>query len=338
MGPAHLPLRLKVSKLSAPRGTVVRVTRVAGIDCGTNSLRLLIADVVDGALTDVLRTMDIVRLGQGVDRTGRLDPAALERTFAVVDRIAETCDLHGVERIRFVATSATRDAANREEFTAGVRARLGVEPEVISGAEEAQLSFRGATAVRGESAPVLVVDIGGGSTEMVLGEGGAALPHGISLDMGCVRIMERHLHSDPHSEAELAAARRDVRAFLDRAAAELNLGATRSLVGVAGTITSITAQALGLAAYDRDRINGAVLPIADVQRVCHWFMRATHAEKAALGHLHPGRVDVIGAGALIWSEILGRVQAEVAARGGELTHTVTSEHDILDGIALSAAG
>lgn len=314
------------------------MTRVAGIDCGTNSLRLLIADVEDGNLTDVLRTMEIVRLGQGVDRTGRLDPAALERTFGAVDRCAASCVEHGVEASRFVATSATRDAANRDEFAAGVRARLGVEPEVVSGEEEARLSFRGATRIlSGAAEPVLVVDIGGGSTELVLGERGAPIA-GISLDMGCVRMTERHLHSDPHTDEELAAARAEVHRLLDIAAAEVDLGATRTLVGLAGTITAITAEVLRLPAYDRARINGAVLEIDRVQQVCDWFMHASHAQKAALGHMHPGRVDVIGAGALLWSEIMARVQAEVAAAGGRLIQATTSEHDILDGIALSVAG
>ncbi len=312
------------------------MTRVAGIDCGTNSIRLLIADRVDGRLTDVVRTMEIVRLGEGVDHTGRLSEAALERTFAAAERFAALAQEHGVERMRFVATSATRDAANRDEFVAGIQQRLGVAPEVIPGSEEAQLSFLGATAVgRDFAQPVLVVDIGGGSTEFVLGSGGDILSS-ISVPMGCVRMFERHLHDDPPTAAQVDAARTDIRRILDTVAAAVDLGATRTLVGLAGTVTTITAQVLDLPRYQPERLDGAVTAVPDVLAACRFFLTAPRQVRAARGFMHPGRVDVIGSGSLVWSEIIQRVQGEVAARGGMLDHTVTSEHDILDGITLTA--
>jgi len=313
------------------------VTRVAGIDCGTNSIRLLVADVADGALTDVVRRMEIVRLGQDVDRTGILDPAALARALDTTARYAAECRDLGVERIRYVATSATRDAANRQDFVDGVRDLIGVEPEIISGDEEAALSFSGATsALRDRPEPILVVDIGGGSTELVLGAGGTVTA-GYSMDIGSVRMRERHLHTDPPTDAELAAARADIRAALDVAGGVVDLGATRTLVGVAGTITTLTGEVLGLDHYDPALIDGATMAIAAAQRACDWFLRATHDERAGRGYLHPGRVDVIAAGALVWSEVMARVQRDVVAAGGQLETTTTSEHDILDGIALSLA-
>jgi len=313
------------------------VTRVAGIDCGTNSIRLLVADVVGGVLTDVVRRMEIVRLGQGVDRTGMLDPAALARALDTTARYARECRELGVERIRYVATSATRDAVNRQEFVDGVRDLIGVEPEIISGEEEARLSFSGATSVlRDRPQPVLVVDIGGGSTELVLGSDGR-VSAGHSMDIGAVRMKERHLHTDPPTASELAAARADIRAALDVAAGVVDLGATRTLVGVAGTITSITGEVLGLDHYDPALIDGATMTIAAAQEACEWYLRATHEERAGRGYLHPGRVDVIAAGALVWSEVMARVQRDVVASGGVLETTTTSEHDILDGIALSLA-
>ena len=314
--------------------------RVAAIDCGTNSIRLLVADVdpAAGTLTDVTRTMTVVRLGQGVDRTGRFDPEALARTLAVTREHAATIAETGATRVRFVATSATRDASNRDEFVAGVREALGVEPEVISGEEEAALSFRGATGVLGARfpAPYLVVDLGGGSTETVLGD--AALRAAYSMDVGCVRLTERHLRSDPPTAEEIAAARADVRAALDEAARTVPFGDTETLVGVAGSITTVTAHALGLPAYERAATNGAVLGVDDVLRAADDLLARTREERARLGFMHPGRVDVIGAGALVWREVVERVRADVAARGGHLTSVVTSEHDILDGIAWSVAG
>lgn len=315
------------------------MTRVAAIDCGTNSIRLLVADVdpAAGTLTDVVRRMEVVRLGQGVDRTGRIAPEALERTLDATRRYAAECRELGVEAVRFVATSASRDAENRDEFVAGVRDALGVEPEVIGGVEEAALSFRGATGVLGgrHAGPYLVVDLGGGSTEVVLGEHTPDAAY--SMDVGCVRITERHLRTDPPTDAEVAAAQADVRAALDLAARHVPFGKAATLVGLAGSVTTVTAHALRLPAYDPAAIDGAVLPVADVVAACDDLLVRDRASRAALGFMHPGRVDVIGAGALVWREVVDRVRAEVAAAGGELTEVVTSEHDILDGIAWSIA-
>ena len=316
-----------------------RVTRVAAIDCGTNSIRLLVADVApDGSLTDLVRRMEVVRLGQGVDRTGELAPEALARTLEMTREYAATIAELGAERVRFVATSATRDARNRQEFVDGVREILGVEPEVVAGDEEAELSFAGATSVLGSAydGPFVVVDLGGGSTEIVLGTTTPDAAH--SMDVGCVRMTERHLNDDPPSREQEDGARADVRAALDKAQQTVDLGQAVTLVGLAGSVTTVTAHALGLPAYDRDKINGAVLPVEEVLAACDSLVHMARDERAALGFMHPGRVDVIAAGALVWSEVVARVRDEVAERGGTLTSVVTSEHDILDGIALSAAG
>ncbi len=307
--------------------------RVAAVDCGTNSLRLLVADVDPrtGTLTDVVRTMRVVRLGQGVDATGAFAPEALARTLAAVDEAAAACRAHGVApaAVRFVATSATRDAANREELTAGVRERLGVDPEVVSGEEEARLSFTGATRelLGARPAPFLVVDLGGGSTEFVLGTGDVEAA--LSVDVGSVRLTERHLRSDPPTAAEVAAAEADVDRALDEVARHVPLERTGTLVGVAGTITTLTAAALDLPAYEAGSTHGAALPAERLRAACDAMLARTRPERAALPYLHPGRVDVIGAGALVWRRVLARVPG----RGD----VVTSEHDVLDGVALSAA-
>ncbi len=315
------------------------VTRVAAIDCGTNSIRLLVADVDPGTgvLVDVDRRSEVVRLGQGVDRTGRLAPEALARTLDASARYAQICAELDVATIRFVATSASRDAENRADFVDGVRALLGVEPEVVSGQEEAALSFRGATGVVAarHPGPFLVVDLGGGSTELVLGE--RAPEAALSMDVGCVRLTERHLQGDPPSADERAAAHRDVAAALDEAAAVVPLGRTATLVGLAGSVTTVTAHALGLDSYRPERIDGAVLATDVVLAACDDLLGRTRAQRAELGFMHPGRVDVIGAGALVWHDVVARVRDEVAAAGGALESVVTSEHDILDGIAFSAA-
>jgi len=315
--------------------------RVAAIDCGTNSIRLLIADVDtsdDGitTLTDVHREMRVVRLGAGVDATGMLAPEALERTFAATDDYAATIRANAVERIRFVATSATRDAGNRAVFVDGIKARLGVEPEVVSGAEEAGLSFAGAASVLPvlDDGLVLVVDLGGGSTEFVVGNA-RGVQAAISTDMGCVRFTERYLKSDPPTVAEIAAAEAAVEAKLVEVLAEVPLAEVTEVVGVAGTITTITARALGLAVYERDAIHAAVVPLDTLERAAGELLAMTREQRAALGYMHPGRVDVIGAGSLIWRTVLRRL---AALTGGALESATTSEHDILDGIALGAAG
>ncbi len=310
---------------------------MAGIDCGTNSIRLLVADVEDGRLVQLDRRMEVVRLGQGVDRTGRIAPEALARTLTAARRYADVCADLGAERIRFVATSATRDAQNRDEFVSGVRDALGVTPEVVDGAEEAALSFRGATSVLAgrHPGPFLVVDIGGGSTELVLGT--TSVVASVSMDVGCVRLTERHLHSDPPTPDEVAAASADVVAHLDAAVREVPLGRAATLVGLAGSVTTVTAHALDLDEYDPHAIDGAVLPTDRVLASCRALLEMTRAKRGRLPFMHPGRVDVIGAGALVWSDVVSRVRAEVGRAGGALRSVVTSEHDILDGITLSAA-
>jgi len=304
------------------------MTRTAGIDCGTNSIRLLVADVRDGRLTDVVREMRVVRLGQGVDRTGRLAPEALERTRAALADYAATIRDTGAERVRMVATSATRDAANRDDFTAMVQRELGVAPEVITGAEEAQLSFTGAaSALDFATGPVLVADIGGGSTELVRGGPDEPL-RAFSMDVGCVRMTERHLHDDPPTPTQVAATVRDLRSAIAQAREHVPLGPDATFVGVAGTVTTIAAIALGLPAYDPEAIHGATVTAARVAEVTERLLAMTSEQRAALPVMHPGRVDVIGGGALVLRTLMEEIGAE----------TVTaSEHDILDGIALSVA-
>lgn len=321
------------------------MSRVAAVDCGTNSIRLLVADVEDGTLTDVLREMTVVRLGEGVDRTGEFSAAALERTFAAVDRYAGMIREHGVslENVRFVATSASRDVQNRDEFVAGITARLGVEPEVVTGEEEAALSFAGAGATSAaglEGKTVLVIDLGGGSTEFVLGEftrddaGRLTARTGpaISTDMGCVRFTERHLRSDPPSEQEISSAAAEICGLLQTVGQALPLEETEAVIGVAGTVTTITAHALGLEKYDAGRIDSSEVSIEEFRKASESLLRATREERAELPYMHPGRVEVIGAGALIWGTVLGHLEQ---VTNGRVTTATASEHDILDGVALS---
>ncbi|MEV5985727.1 Ppx/GppA phosphatase family protein [Streptomyces sp. NPDC052051] len=314
------------------------MTRVAAVDCGTNSIRLLVADIdpATGELTELDRRMTIVRLGQGVDRTGRLAPEALERTFAACREYAGVIKEHGAERVRFVATSASRDAENRDEFVRGVKDILGVEPEVVSGDQEAEFSFTGATrelAGRTDLArPYLVVDIGGGSTEFVVGDD--RVRGARSVDVGCVRMTERHLVrdgavTDPPTEEQIAAIRSDIEAALDLAERDVPLREARTLVGLAGSVTTISAIAQDLPEYDSTAIHHSRVPYERVREITGRLLRSTHAERAAIPSMHPGRVDVIGAGALVLLTIMERIGA---------AEVVVSEHDILDGIAFSVAG
>ena len=314
------------------------MTRVAAIDCGTNSIRLLVADVPPtGAHTDLLRRMEVVRLGQGVDATGRLAPEAIERTRVVLEQYATQARELGTTAVRMVATSASRDAANRAAFEGMVLATLGQLPDVVPGDEEARLSFLGATAsldaavaAHGQPRPrppYLVVDIGGGSTEFVLGDAGGVRA-ARSVDVGCVRLTERHLRSDPPPPDEVQAAEADVRAALELVAAEVPVGETATLVGLAGSVTTVAALALRLPAYDPVAIHGSRIPVGAVRSVSAGLLTATRARRAASPVMHPGRVDVIGAGSLILRVVMDAF---------DLDEVVVSEHDILDGIALRLA-
>ncbi|OEJ95938.1 Ppx/GppA phosphatase family protein [Streptomyces thermolilacinus] len=304
------------------------MTRVAAIDCGTNSIRLLVADIDPeaGTLVDLDRRMTIVRLGQGVDRTGRLAPEALERTFAACREYAAAIKELGAERVRFVATSASRDAENREDFVRGVMDILGVEPEVITGDQEAEFSFTGATKELRGSDEYLVVDIGGGSTEFVVGTGHVEAAR--SVDIGCVRLTERHVRHDPPTEDEVAAIRADVRAAIALAEETVPVREARTLVGLAGSVTTVAALALRLGEYDSAAIHRSRIPYERVAEVSARLRSLTHDERAAFPVIHPGRVDVIVAGALVLEEIMTHVAAQ---------EVVVSEHDILDGIAWSLA-
>lgn len=307
------------------------MTRVAAVDCGTNTIRLLVADLdpATGSERELVREMKVVRLGQDVDRTGRLADEALARTFAAVDEYAALVAAHDVEALRFCATSAARDAANAAEFAAGVQARLGVVPDVVTGAEEARLSYDGATrrlVGRDLPGPVLVVDIGGGSTELILGDGHGHVRAADSLDIGSVRLTERVLRSDPPTPDEVAEAGALVAKAV--AASDVPLGEARTVIGVAGTITTVAAGVLGLAGYDRAAIDQAELGVADVHALTETLLSMTVAERRALPYMHPGRADVIGAGALILDQVLRRTTATVL---------LVSEADILDGIAWSVA-
>jgi exopolyphosphatase / guanosine-5'-triphosphate,3'-diphosphate pyrophosphatase len=306
-------------------------TRVAAIDCGTNSIRLLIADLDPGTgrLEDLDRRMSIVRLGQDVDRTGRLAPEALERTFAACREYAAAIREYGVdpEHIRFVATSASRDAENREDFIHGVLEVLGVSPEVVTGDEEAQLSYTGATRELGAAnlrleAPYLVVDIGGGSTELVLGT--EQPDRAVSMDIGSVRLHERHLHADPPSPEQISACLTDIDRHLD--ASPVPIADAHSVIGTSGTIKTLAAAMLELPVYDRDAIDGTELGTAETAAYVERLVAMTVAERRAIPSMHPGRADVIAAGGLIWSGVL--------ARSGVPSYRV-SEADILYGIASS---
>ncbi|TQJ20399.1 exopolyphosphatase/guanosine-5'-triphosphate,3'-diphosphate pyrophosphatase [Micromonospora sp. A202] len=311
-------------------------TRVAAIDCGTNSIRLLVADLPgesagpQAPLVDLTRRMEIVRLGQGVDRTGRLAPEAIERTRVALASYAADIEKLGAERVRMCATSASRDAANAADFTEMVQRTLGVAPEVVTGDEEARLSFTGA--VRGlpadAKAPFLVVDIGGGSTEFVVGDRAAGVRAAISVDIGCVRMTERHLPGDPPTPEQVAAAQADIAAAVDRALAVVPGREAATLVGLAGSVTTVVALAQGLREYDPERIHHARVSYEAVAQVTAELLSQTREQRLANPVMHPGRADVIGAGALVLRVIMERAG---------MPSVVASEHDILDGIAWSLA-
>ncbi|WP_130012870.1 exopolyphosphatase [Serinicoccus sediminis] len=320
------------------------MTRVGAVDCGTNSIRLLVADLVPGdgvgvGLREVTREMQIVRLGEGIDATGAIGEAAMARTLAAAEGYAARCRDLGCDQVRFVATSASRDASNAADFVAGVQeafGSFGVTPEVVTGDEEAALSFAGATGpLRGGGAPgpYLVVDIGGGSTELVLGDAGSTgVAAARSVDIGCVRLTERHLHDDPPTEDQVWAALSDIVRAVDDVARTVDLSGVGTLVGLAGSVTTVTAHALGLPAYQRDRIHGAELDVDQVVDACTDLLLSPRSRRRELPYMHEGRVDVIGAGALVWRTVVQRV-----AHDSGLRTVRASEADILDGIALSLA-
>lgn len=309
------------------------MTRVAAVDCGTNTIRLLVADIdtASGSQDDLVREMRIVRLGQGVDRTGMLADEALTRVFAAADEYAALVAPHEVDALRFVATSAARDAGNADVFAEGIRSRLGVLPEVISGAEEAQLSYAGATRTLSMTghvvpSPIAVLDIGGGSTELILGDAHGHVRAARSLDVGSVRVTERLMPSDPPTEEEVAAATRMVDDALDTLPSYgVHAGDAATLVGVAGTVTTVASLLLGLDTYERDRVHHATFAPDEVQAMVARLLAMTAAEREAAGVPH-GRSDVIGAGALILDRVLRRTAAE---------RLTVSDADILDGIAWS---
>jgi len=301
--------------------------RVAAIDCGTNSIRLLIADIDGNNFREVVRDMEIVRLGQGVDETGQFHPDAIARTLAAVDKFAAEIAKRGVEKIRFCATSATRDATNRHLFVDGVRERLGIELEVISGDEEAALSFAGAIKdLDPSNGPFLVVDIGGGSTEFVFGT--STVEAARSVNIGCVRMTERHFASDPATAEQIELARTDIQAAIAQAAAVVPITNAKTLVAVAGTATTVAAAALDLPEYDRYAIHLSRISAQQTHDAATMFATSTREQRLALGYMHPGRVDVIAAGSLVLSEIMKATGA---------SEFVASESDILDGMAFSLA-
>jgi exopolyphosphatase/guanosine-5'-triphosphate,3'-diphosphate pyrophosphatase len=309
----------------------------AAVDCGTNSIRLLIAEVSDGRLRDVHRETRIVRLGQGVDATGRFAPDAIARTRTALTDYASLLRAHGVERVRMVATSAARDVTNRDVFFAMTAEVLGaVVPgavaEVITGTEEAELSFRGAIGeLDSAAAPFVVVDLGGGSTEIVLG--GDRVVASYSADVGCVRLTERCLHSDPPTPEEVETARRVVRERLEVALGVVPVEEARSWVGLAGTMTTLSALAHNMTTYDSAAIHLSRVPGSDLLAVCERLIGMTRSQRAALGPMHEGRADVIAGGAIVVEELA----CELRTRAG-IDELIVSEHDILDGIVLSVAG
>ena len=301
--------------------------RVAAIDCGTNSIRLLIADIDGNNFREVVRDMEIVRLGQGVDETGQFHPDAIARTLTAVDKFAAEIAKRGVEKIRFCATSATRDATNRHLFVDGVRERLGIELEVISGDEEAALSFAGAIKdLDPSNGPFLVVDIGGGSTEFVFGT--STVEAARSVNIGCVRMTERHISSDPATPEQIELARTDIQAAIAQAAAVVPITKAKTLVAVAGTATTVAAAALELPQYDRYAIHLSRISAQQTHDAATMFATKSREQRLLLGYMHPGRVDVIAAGSLVLSEIMKATGA---------TEFVASESDILDGMAFSLA-
>ena len=302
--------------------------RVAAIDCGTNSIRLLISDIdtSTNTATDVVREMRIVRLGEGVDKTNAFLPTALERTFKAVEEYDKLLLKHNVEHVRFVATSATRDAQNKAMFIKGIIDRLKIVPEVIAGVEEAALSFDGATRSlrQKHSAPFLVIDLGGGSTELVIGD---KEPTGAySMDVGCVRMTERHTPGGNPTKEQEEAIRTDVRNALKVAGTKVDWKTAKTVVGVAGTITTVAAHVLNLKTYDPDVLHGASITAEQVSQTAQDFITLTPAQRGALPYMHEGRIEVITAGSIVLDEVMKGIGAQTL---------IASERDILDGVTWS---
>ncbi|NMM93042.1 Ppx/GppA phosphatase family protein [Bifidobacterium oedipodis] len=317
---------------------------VAGIDCGTNSIRLKVARVDEHGMSEIVpRILRVIRLGQDVDKTHRFADEALERAYEAAHEFAGVLAEHQVDGIRFVATSATRDAENREEFEDEIEKILGVRPEVIPGTEEADLSFLGATAVVRRDdlkPPFMVVDLGGGSTELVVGGDGEHAPAtqvqgAYSMNIGSVRMTERHLKTDPPTQAEIDEAIADIDAHIDEAFKHVDAGKARTIIGVSGTVTTMTALAIGLTEYDHTVVDGYRLPVDEAYAIDDKFLRMTREERRAYKTIHPGRIDVVGGGAVVWSRVLQRVSEAAQADHGEpIDSFVASEHGLLDGIVL----
>ena len=302
--------------------------RVAAIDCGTNSIRLLISDIdtSTNTATDVVREMRIVRLGEGVDKTNAFSPPALARTFKAVEEYDKLLLKHNVEHVRFVATSATRDAQNKAMFIKGVIDRLRIVPEVIAGVEEAALSFDGATRSlrQKHSAPFLIIDLGGGSTELVIGD---KEPTGAySMDVGCVRMTERHTPGGNPTKEQEEAIRTDVRNALKVAGTKVDWKTAKTVVGVAGTITTVAAHVLNLKTYDPDVLHGASITAEQVSQTAQDFITLTPAQRGALPYMHEGRIEVITAGSIVLDEVMKGIGAQTL---------IASERDILDGVTWS---
>jgi exopolyphosphatase/guanosine-5'-triphosphate,3'-diphosphate pyrophosphatase len=297
----------------------------AAIDCGTNAIRLLIARVDGDHVTDLVREMRTVRLGEGVDTTGEFSEAALERTFGAAREYAELLSNHDVKKMRFIATSASRDVTNRDSFSAGIKTILGVEPEVISGDEEAELSYSGALSGLDVKGSVLVSDIGGGSTEFVTAQSNGSLVSR-SVNIGCVRMTERHLHSDPPTLQEIASAVSDIDNHIEDVRRAVPINSEMTFIGLAGSVTTVAAMALGLNEYDADVIHGSIVSREQVESVTDELLHMTHTERANLGFMHPGRVDIIGGGALVLRESMRLLGFD---------KVLVSEKDLLDGVVLS---
>ena len=301
------------------------VPTFAAIDCGTNAIRLLIAAVDSNKVSDRLREMRTVRLGEGVDATGEFSNMALERTFAACREYAELLMQYEIKELRFVATSASRDVSNRDVFITGVKEILGVEPEVISGDQEAELSYRGALSGLDVKGSVLVADIGGGSTEFVTTLADRSLVSE-SVNIGCVRMTERYLQSDPPTQQEVEAATREIRNQIELIARTVPIRTETTFIGLAGSVTTVAAMALGLHEYDADLIHGSALSLEEVDAVTNELLHMTRAQRAELGFMHPGRVDVIGGGALVLRESMRLLG---------FTQVVVSEKDLLDGVVIA---